>query len=98
LPVPVWISSKDNSVAPVFASTMVCSRLGVWSARTPRVSTSSASFGVAFGTACVMVPLSSVRLSTGEFNMHRLGGSSAEGSRQPEPERAGHLGAVPGPS
>jgi len=40
LPVPFSISSKDNSVAPVSASTMVCILLGVWSARTPSVTTS----------------------------------------------------------
>ena len=40
LPVPFSISSKDSSVAPVSASTMVCSLLGVWSARMPSVSTS----------------------------------------------------------
>src|SRR5664280_1494941 len=40
LPVPFAMSSQLWRVAPVLASTIVCSLLGVWSARTPVVSTS----------------------------------------------------------
>src|SRR5690348_3939037 len=45
LPVPFFTSSQEVMTAPVLASTTVCSRLGVWSARIPSVTTSHASRG-----------------------------------------------------
>jgi hypothetical protein len=45
LPVPFFTSSQDVRTAPLFASMMVCRRLGVWSALVPSVTTSQASRG-----------------------------------------------------